>query len=116
MFDSNSAVSAIKSSVSPDLDLGLVIRMVTDAVDSEHTRRAYARALEDFMGWVEVQGRPGLSKAVVRRYVREMHAAGASAASINQRLCAIRKLAAEAADNELIPQTTAMAIQHVPRK
>ena len=37
----------------PDVvkDWTSIIRMVTDGLDSEHSRRAYKRALDDFMRW-----------------------------------------------------------------
>lgn len=85
----------------PDVpDLTPLIELVTGTVSSVHTRRAYRRALEDFIGWAHDTGQPGLTRATVQRYRREMEAADASPASINQRLSAIRKLAAEAADND----------------
>lgn len=90
-----------------------VVRLVLDGLDSPHTRRAYERALTDFMGWHERMGRPALTKALVQRYASELREAGASAASINQRLSAIRKLAREAADNDLLPQALANGIANV---
>ena len=94
-------------------DLAPIIALVTDAVGSDNTRRAYGRALADFLTWRDAQGRPALSRALVQSYARLLLDAGAAPASINQRLSAIRKLAAEAADNDLIDQTTAQAIQRV---
>lgn len=90
--------------------LTAIVQMVTDSVTSEHTKRAYGRALVDFVGWHGETGRAGLDKATVNAYVAHLRAAGVSASSINQRLVAIRKLAREAADNGLIDQSTAGAI------
>src|SRR5437660_12935960 len=78
------------------------IRMVLDGLPSEHSRRAYARALSDFLHWHRGAGRPQLNKAVVQRYASELREAGRSASSVNQRLSAIRKLAAEAPDTGLL--------------
>jgi len=75
-----------------------IIQIVLDAVDSPHTRRAYGRALNDFLAWYAETGQTGLNKATVQRYAAELRAGGKGASSINQRLSAIRKLAREAAD------------------
>lgn len=90
-----------------------VVTLVTDAVTSKHTRRAYARALNDFLEWWDGQGRPMMNKATVRRHVAFLREQGVGASSINQRLAAIRKLSREAADNGLIDHATAEAIARV---
>lgn len=87
-----------------------IIKLVTDAVTSQHTARAYERALVDFMAWHQATGQQGLSKATVQAHVSALRESGTSASSINQRLTAIRKLALEAADNGLIDHATAQAI------
>ena len=90
-----------------------IIDLVTQSVESPHSKRAYSRALIDFLDWYEAQGRPGLSKATVNAYREALLAAGKSRASINQALSAIRKLAAEAADNDLLPPTLAYGVERV---
>lgn len=90
-----------------------VINLVTDAVTSPHTKRAYERALTDFMAWHQSTGQQGLNKATVQAHVSALKSAGTSASSINQRLTAIRKLALEASDNGLIDHATAQAIGRV---
>ena len=87
-----------------------IIDLVTQSVESPHSKRAYSRALIDFLDWYEAQRRPGLSKATVNAYREALRAAGKSRASINQALSAIRKLAAEAADNDLLPPTLAYGV------
>ncbi len=87
-----------------------IVRLVTDAVSSEHTRRAYARAIRDFLAWYRETGQIGLSKAVILRYAATLKAGGMGAGSINQRLSAIRKLALEAADNGALAQGAANGI------
>jgi site-specific recombinase XerD len=89
------------------------IEMVLDGLPSEHSRRAYERALFDFFHWHRGVGRPQLNKAVVQRYAAELREAGMSASSVNQRLSAIRKLAAEAADNGLLDAQVAGGIRAV---
>ncbi len=90
-----------------------VIKLVTDAVTSPHTKRAYERALTDFIAWHRETSQHGLSKATVQAHVATLKDRGTSASSINQRLTAIRKLALEAADNGLVDEATAKAIARV---
>ena len=89
------------------------IGMVLDSLPSEHSRRAYERALVDFFLWHRGAGRPQLSKAVVQRYAAELREAGMAPSSVNQRLSAIRKLAAEAADNGALDPQVANGIRAV---
>ena len=79
-----------------------IIDLVCNAVTSSHTKRAYTRALTDFVVWYTTTGQTGLNKATVQAHVTALRNEGVSASSINQRITAIRKLAMEAADNELI--------------
>src|SRR6185369_7224153 len=90
-----------------------VIEVVLDTLGSDHSKRAYGRALQSFFAWHEAQGRPPLSKAVVQGYVSELRKAGLSPASINQQLAAIRKLVGEAADNGALDQQTASIIKSI---
>lgn len=90
-----------------------IIDLVTQSVDSPHSKRAYSRALVDFLAWYEENGRPGFTKAVVNAYREYMMQSGKSRSSINQALSAIRKLATEAADNGLVPPTLAYGVERV---
>jgi site-specific recombinase XerD len=87
--------------------------MVLDGLPSEHSRRAYERAISDFFMWHRGVGRPQLSKAVVQQYAAELREAGMAPSSVNQRLSAIRKLAAEAADNGALDPQVANGIRAV---
>jgi site-specific recombinase XerD len=89
------------------------IEMVLDSLPSEHSRRAYQRALMDFFQWHRSLSRPQLNKALVQRYASELRDAGMSASSINQRLSAIRKLALEASDNGALDPQIASGIRAV---
>jgi site-specific recombinase XerD len=86
---------------------------VLDTLPSDHSRRAYERALTDFFHWHRGVGRPQLNKAVVQRYAAELREAGMSSSSVNQRLSAIRKLAMEAADNGALDPQVANSIRAV---
>lgn len=87
-----------------------VIEVVLNSLNSQHSRRAYERALKDFLLWHQQQGKPVLDKALVQSYVAHLRDKKLSSASINQRLAAIRKLVAEAADGGALDQQTANII------
>jgi len=99
--------------VTGDAAVMAMVQVVEDSVSSPSTKRNYRRALVDFMDWYRRGGHGRLNKATVQRYVAEMRDAGLSAANINQRLSAIRKLAREAADNGAIPEAIANGIRNI---
>lgn len=90
-----------------------IISMVLDALPSENSRRAYRRHLEDFFVWHASEERPELNKALINRYVRQLRGQKLSSATINQKLSAIRKLASEAEDNNLLDSKIANGIRAV---
>lgn len=94
-------------------NLQAVIELVTDGLTSENSKRAYEKALLDFQAWHIGAGSPGLTKATVQRYKTVLQESGLSASTINLRMSAIRKLAAEAADNGLLDQTFANGVARV---
>jgi integrase len=94
-------------------DLEPIIRLVTDGLTSEHSKRAYEKALVDFYSWNVSEGRPEMNKATVQRYKTVLQDAGLSASTVNLRLSAIRKLAAEAAENGLLDQALANGVARV---
>ncbi len=91
-----------------------IIQMVLDSVTSPQSKRAYQKALTDFMQWYsDTQPEAGFSKATVQQYRSLLVDAGLSASTVNLRLTAIRKLAQEAGDNGLMPHALAVGISHV---
>ena len=84
-----------------------------DRLTSRHSKTAYARALVDFLDWYAGQRRPGLGRAVVQRYRAALLAAGPAPSSVNQKLSAVRGLAAEAAASGLLDRDTAASIKEV---
>ena len=94
-------------------DAQAIISLVLDGLSSVNSKRAYQKALIDFMAWYTEQGKPGLSKAIVQRYKNVLQTLGLSSSTINQRMSAIRKLAQEAADNGLVDQTIANGVARV---
>src|ERR1700722_7196579 len=82
----------------PDLDR--IKALVLDSVPSPHSRRAYDRALTDFLTWfVAVGAGEWFIKATVQQYAQQLEQQGLAASPRNVRLTAVRRLAAEAADN-----------------
>jgi site-specific recombinase XerD len=93
--------------------LEVIISTVCNAVQSQHTRRAYARALRDFMAWYQEQHQPSLSKAVVQSYLAERRAEGMGVGSYNQARSAIMRLVREAVDNQALSSEIATGIEHI---
>src|SRR5271163_2225597 len=87
--------------------------LVLDSVSSPITRRVYSMALDDFMTWFQQEPRPGFTKATVHAWRVSLEARGLGSSSITIRMSAIRKLAAEAADNGLLAPELAAGISRV---
>lgn len=90
-----------------------VIKLVVDDLTSEHSQRVYKKAIVDFLTWWHSAGKPVLSKAIVNEYRQFLIAAGAGSSVVNQRMSAVKKLVAEAADNGLIQPELANGISKV---
>jgi len=90
-----------------------IVDLVLDSLTSRHSRRAYGRAIEDFLAWWDREGRPPLSKRVVQAHKADLQSRGLSPSTVNLRLSAIRTLASEAADNDMIPTEIANGIAKV---
>jgi site-specific recombinase XerD len=88
--------------------------LVLDSVSSPITKRVYNLGLDEFFAWLSVQEpRPGFTKATVAAWRVVLEARGLGSVSINVRITAIRKLAAEAADNGLLAPELAAGIARV---
>lgn len=91
-----------------------IVQMVLDGLGSENSKRVYRKAVQEFLGWWALAGKPILSKALVQRYrVEVLEYMHTSSASINQKLSAVKKLAQEGADNGLLPHDKANGISKV---
>jgi site-specific recombinase XerD len=84
--------------------------LALDSLGSAHSRRAYGTALDDFQRWCGANASDGFTKATVNRYRAALLERGLAPASVNVRLSAVRRLAAEAADNGLLAPETAAAV------
>jgi site-specific recombinase XerD len=88
--------------------------LVLDSVSSPITKRVYNLGLDEFFAWLSVQEpRPGFTKATVSAWRVALEARGLGSVSINVRITAVRKLAAEAADNGLLAPELAAGIARV---
>src|SRR6202045_1214417 len=87
--------------------------LVLDSVSSPITKRVYNMALDEFMGWFQQVPRPGFTKATVSAWRVSLEDRRLGSSSIIIRMSAIRKLAAEAADNGLLAPELAAGIARV---
>jgi site-specific recombinase XerD len=87
--------------------------LVLDSVSSPITKRVYNMALDEFLVWFQQAPRPGFTKATVSAWRVSLEDRGLGSSSIIVRMSAIRKLAAEAADNGLLAPELAAGIARV---
>src|ERR1700736_4784859 len=87
--------------------------LVLDSVSSPISKRVYNMALDEFLAWFQQAPRPGFTKATVSAWRVSLEARSLGSSSIIIRMSAIRKLAAEAADNGLLAPELAAGIARV---
>src|ERR1039457_1197192 len=87
--------------------------LVLDSVSSPITKRVYNLGLDEFISWYGQEPRPGFTKATVSAWRVSLEARKLGSVSINVRITAVRKLAAEAADNGLLAPELAAGITRV---
>src|ERR1700733_9688007 len=87
--------------------------LALDSVSSPITKRVYNMALNEFLAWFQQAPRPGFTKATVSAWGGSLEARKLGSSSIIVRMSAIRKLAAEAADNCLLAPELAAGISRV---
>jgi hypothetical protein len=94
----------------PDLDHSKT--SVLQSLSSVASKRTYAFAINDFIAWYCSEPRLAFGRTVVLRYRYELEARLAPA-TINLRLAAVRRLAYEAADNDLLSPDLAASVRRV---
>src|ERR1700732_917186 len=87
--------------------------LVLDSVSSPITKRVYNMALDEFYAWFQQAPRPGFTKATVSAWRVSLAVRGLRSSQLIIRMFAIRKLAAEAADNGLLAPELAAGIARV---
>ena len=105
------------SSVSPAPliipELEHIKRAALCSLASANSRRAYKRAIDRFIAWYCSEPRLGFNRTIVLRYRAVLESIQLSAATINLHLSAIRRLADEAAENNLLSPELAIGIRRV---
>jgi|SRR6516165_8503336 hypothetical protein len=77
-------------------------------------RNGYNLGLDEFFAWYAQQRRPGFTKATVAAWRVALEAHGLGAVSINVRIAAVRKLAVEAADKDLLQKCARASGRVIP--
>jgi len=95
----------------PDLDHSKT--SVLNSLSSPRSRRNYRFAMDQFIAWYCSEPRLALNRTVVLRFRLHLESLGLAAATINQRLAAVRRLAYEAADSGLLSPELAAGIRRV---
>src|SRR5580698_5584414 len=83
----------------PASSLAALRSLVVDSVSAPNSKRAYGRAIDNFLVWHQREDRGPFSKALLQAYRAGLEQRGLAPATINVDLSALRRLAAEAADN-----------------
>jgi len=111
--DSKQALSPVCALLPPPgADLQPIITLVVNAVRSDRSKRAYARAVAAYLQWCAVHDVKIFWKPSVQQY-RSSLERRLAANSINVHLSAIRRLASEAADSGYLAPEIAAAISRV---
>src|ERR1700731_3472112 len=87
--------------------------MVLNSVASEHSKRNYAKALDEIFALCEMRQQP-LSRALLMEYRAALVEKKLSASTVNVRLSAIRKLVDEAQRNGILDAEQAAKMTDVP--
>jgi len=90
-----------------------LVQLVLDGLTSENSRRAYGVALRAFLDWYRATGQTQLNKATVQTYKAKLQADGLAPSTINLKLSAVRKLAAEGVDNAYLDPAIANGVAKV---
>lgn len=88
------------------------LSLVLDTLTSPHSKRAYGSALTRFFAWCEELQLP-FARSTVQAYKAHLQRSGIKPQSLNVHLAAIRALAREAAENGLMEEPAAGAIERV---
>lgn len=92
------------------LTLADASELVLGGIRNSGTRAMYGKALSDFLAWCQAQGVSPLTRTVVEQHKSFLLSQGYSAATVNQRLTAIRHFARRAADEGLLEREDAAEI------
>jgi len=105
--------SAVESQLNRNAAFQELREMVLNSVASEHSKRNYAKALDEVFTLCANRSQ-GLSRALVMEYRAAMLEKKLSASTVNVRLSAVRKLIGEAQRNGIIGAEEAANLAGVP--
>jgi integrase len=105
--------SAVESQLNRNAAFQELRDMVLNSVASEHSKRNYAKALDEVYALCEERKQP-LSRALLMEYRAAMLEKQLSASTVNVRLSAVRKLVGEAQRNGIIGAEEAANLAGVP--
>jgi hypothetical protein len=86
---------------------------VLNSLTSQSSQRSYDHAIREFIDWYCSEPRLAFNRTVVSRYRINLEQAHYASSTINLRLAAVRRLAYEAADCELLSPDLAAGIRRV---
>jgi site-specific recombinase XerD len=107
------SVALAVSSPEPNAGIIALCQMVLKAVVSPHTRRNYAKALDEVFAFSELRKQP-LSRDLLMEYRAQMIDRELSPSTINVRLAAVRKLIEEAKRNGILGAEQAAQMADIP--
>jgi len=105
--------------VSDDKTIDVLVRVVLNSLPSPYSKRLYSMAIHDFLSYWKLSGKSNLDKLFLQTYITHMQDIGRGEAIINLRLSAIRKLAREAVELQIWPETVATAftsVKNIPQR
>src|ERR1700679_4243547 len=86
---------------------------VLNTLASRHSRRSYEYAIDRFIAWYCSEPRLEFNRSVVVKYRSFLESLSLSAATINLRLSAIRRLADESAESGWLSSELAIGVRRV---
>jgi len=100
-------------------NINILVRVVLNSLPSPLSKRVYTMAIRDFLQYWQVHEEPVLDKLFLQTYIAHMQDEDIGESSINLRLAAIRKLAREASELQIWPDTVSAAfssVKNIPQR
>ncbi len=97
----------------------ILVRVVLNSLPSPQSKRVYKMAIRDFLKYWQTRKKPTLDKLFLQTYITHLQDEGVGESSINLRLAAIRKLAREASELQIWPDSVAAAfasVKNIPQR
>jgi site-specific recombinase XerD len=102
------------SALLPEEKRRRLVELVVNSVPSKTSQRVYRMGVEQFFDWWGASAAgEAFSRSLMQRYRVSLEARALAPRTINLRLAAVRKLAEEAAAQELLPEAKVSEIRSV---